>query len=157
LNPSLVVLSRFRVLDLSGLKADNLRAAEGAPMSYPQLFDRVAAGKPVRAGIIGTGQYATAVGCENDYSRQILTTKGLIPNARGTAALIYRPYHLCGVERHRSRPPNAAQARRSPVWRSPSHRPTLSPKPHYRLSRERPTRKPSPPIRGESKARIRPF
>ena len=38
------------------------------------------------------------VSCENDYSRMILTTKGLIPNSRGSAAVIYRPYHLCGVE-----------------------------------------------------------
>ena len=38
------------------------------------------------------------VSCENDYSRMILTTKGLIPNSRGSTALIYRPYHLCGVE-----------------------------------------------------------
>lgn len=38
------------------------------------------------------------VSCENDYSRTILTTKGLIPNSRGSTALIYRPYHLCGVE-----------------------------------------------------------
>ena len=38
------------------------------------------------------------VSCENDYSRMILTTKGLIPNSCGSTALIYRPYHLCGVE-----------------------------------------------------------
>jgi len=38
------------------------------------------------------------VACENDYSRMIVNTKGQIPNAKGTAALIYRPYHLCGVE-----------------------------------------------------------
>ena len=38
------------------------------------------------------------VSCENDYSRMILTTKGLIPNGRGSTAVIYRPYHLCGVE-----------------------------------------------------------
>ena len=38
------------------------------------------------------------VSCENDYSRTVLTTKGLIPNSRGSTALIYRPYHLCGVE-----------------------------------------------------------
>ncbi|MCP4246100.1 MAG: flagellar biosynthesis protein FlgA, partial [bacterium] len=30
-------------------------------MIYRQLFDHVAAGKTVRAGVIGTGQYATAV------------------------------------------------------------------------------------------------
>ena len=38
------------------------------------------------------------VACDNAYSREILTTKGLIPNSRNTSALIYRPYHLCGVE-----------------------------------------------------------
>ena len=38
------------------------------------------------------------VSCDNDYSRTVLTTKGLIPNSRGSTALIYRPYHLCGVE-----------------------------------------------------------
>ena len=38
------------------------------------------------------------VSCENDYSRTVLTTKGLIPNSRGSASVIFRPYHLCGVE-----------------------------------------------------------
>ena len=38
------------------------------------------------------------VSCENDYSRTILTTKGRMPNSRGSTAVIYRPYHLCGVE-----------------------------------------------------------
>ena len=38
------------------------------------------------------------VSCENDYSRTVLTTKGLIPNSRESTAVIYRPYHLCGVE-----------------------------------------------------------
>jgi predicted homoserine dehydrogenase-like protein len=38
------------------------------------------------------------VGCANDYSRSILVTKGLAANRRQSAALIYRPYHLCGVE-----------------------------------------------------------
>jgi predicted homoserine dehydrogenase-like protein len=38
------------------------------------------------------------IACENDYSRHILTSKGLIANSRDSTALIYRPYHLCGVE-----------------------------------------------------------
>ena len=46
---------------------------------------------------LGGGVFVV-VSCENDYSRMILTTKGLIPNSRGSTALIYRPYHLCGVE-----------------------------------------------------------
>lgn len=46
---------------------------------------------------LGGGVFVV-VSCENDYSRMILTTKGLIANHRGTTALIYRPFHLCGVE-----------------------------------------------------------
>jgi len=46
---------------------------------------------------LGGGVFVT-VSCENDYSRMILTTKGLIANRSDSTALIYRPYHLCGVE-----------------------------------------------------------
>jgi len=38
------------------------------------------------------------VECTNDYSREILFGKGLVSNRRRSAGLIYRPYHLCGVE-----------------------------------------------------------
>jgi predicted homoserine dehydrogenase-like protein len=51
---------------------------------------------PNEAGL-GGGVFIV-VGCENAYSRHILVSKGLIANDSGTAALIYRPYHLCGVE-----------------------------------------------------------
>jgi len=51
---------------------------------------------PYEAGL-GGGVFVV-VACENDYSRHILTTKGLITNTRDSVALIYRPYHLCGVE-----------------------------------------------------------
>jgi predicted homoserine dehydrogenase-like protein len=44
------------------------------------------------------GGVFVVVRCANAYSRKILVTKGLIPNRARTAALIYRPYHLCGVE-----------------------------------------------------------
>ena len=46
---------------------------------------------------LGGGVFVV-VSCENDYSRMILTTKGLIANHQGTTAVIYRPFHLCGVE-----------------------------------------------------------
>ena len=46
---------------------------------------------------LGGGVFVV-VSCENNYSRMILMTKGLIPNSRGSTAVIYRPYHLCGVE-----------------------------------------------------------
>jgi predicted homoserine dehydrogenase-like protein len=38
------------------------------------------------------------VRCDNAYSNHVLTTKGQIANYDDTAAVIYRPYHLCGVE-----------------------------------------------------------
>jgi predicted homoserine dehydrogenase-like protein len=44
------------------------------------------------------GAVFVVVSCESDYSRMILTTKGLVANRSGRSALIYRPYHLCGVE-----------------------------------------------------------
>lgn len=51
---------------------------------------------PYEAGM-GGGVFIV-VSCANDYSRYILTTKGLIPNQQDTTALIFRPHHLCGVE-----------------------------------------------------------
>lgn len=38
------------------------------------------------------------VSAPNEYSQMILTSKGCISNRNASAALIYRPYHLCGVE-----------------------------------------------------------
>ena len=46
---------------------------------------------------MGGGVYMI-VRCDNAYSNYILTTKGQIANYNQTASVIYRPYHLCGVE-----------------------------------------------------------
>lgn len=46
---------------------------------------------------MGGGVYMV-VRCDNAYSNYILTTKGQIPNDDCSAAVIYRPYHLCGLE-----------------------------------------------------------
>ncbi|MFZ1755378.1 MAG: hypothetical protein WAU10_16640 [Caldilineaceae bacterium] len=51
---------------------------------------------PEAAGL-GGGVFAV-VHAHSDYSRQILATKGCLTNPAGDAALLYRPYHLCGVE-----------------------------------------------------------
>ena len=51
---------------------------------------------PQEAGM-GGGVFVV-VDSASDYSRNIMVRKGLISNRRGSAALIYRPYHLCGVE-----------------------------------------------------------
>ena len=52
--------------------------------------------QPQEAGL-GGGVFVV-VDSASDYSRRIMVGKGLLANRRGSAALIYRPYHLCGVE-----------------------------------------------------------
>ncbi|MCD2185004.1 NAD(P)H-dependent oxidoreductase [Rhizobium sp. GN54] len=52
--------------------------------------------RPDESGL-GGGVFLV-VRCDNAYSNHILTTKGQIPNYDETATVIYRPYHLCGVE-----------------------------------------------------------
>jgi predicted homoserine dehydrogenase-like protein len=52
--------------------------------------------RPDEAGL-GGGVFLV-VRCDNAYSNHVLVTKGQIPNYDETAAVIYRPYHLCGVE-----------------------------------------------------------
>ena len=72
-------------------------AEEGGILEQRGAIDAVTCLRhPYEAGL-GGGVFMV-VACENDYSRHILTTKGLVPNSRGSTALIYRPYHLCGVE-----------------------------------------------------------
>jgi len=46
---------------------------------------------------MGGGVFAV-IACSNDYSRQIVVEKGLWANPKQTAAVIFRPHHLCGVE-----------------------------------------------------------
>lgn len=46
---------------------------------------------------LGGGVYVT-VHAKNKYSREIISGKGHICNTDGTSCLIFRPYHLCGVE-----------------------------------------------------------
>lgn len=46
---------------------------------------------------LGGGEWIV-VHCPNAYSQMILATKGCLNNADQTVSLVYRPYHLCGVE-----------------------------------------------------------
>jgi predicted homoserine dehydrogenase-like protein len=72
-------------------------AADGGVLTGPGGLDTVCSLREPDIPSMGGGVFVV-VRCANDYSREILTTKGLIANRVGTAALIYRPYHLCGVE-----------------------------------------------------------
>jgi predicted homoserine dehydrogenase-like protein len=70
---------------------------EGGILRNPGAIEVIThMGHPFGVGL-GGGVFIV-VGCANDYSRSILLTKGLVANRRNSAALIYRPYHLCGVE-----------------------------------------------------------
>ncbi len=70
---------------------------EGGILQHRGVIDSVTCLRtPYEAGL-GGGVFIV-VACENAYSRSILMTKGLISNRNGKTALIYRPYHLCGVE-----------------------------------------------------------
>jgi predicted homoserine dehydrogenase-like protein len=72
-------------------------AADGGLLSRRGVMDSaVCLRGPFEAGL-GGGVFII-VACENAYSRHILHTKGLISNSADSTALIYRPYHLCGVE-----------------------------------------------------------
>jgi len=70
---------------------------EGGILSHRGVIDCVSCLREAHEPGLGGGVFIV-VSCENDYSRNILTSKGLIPNRKETTALIYRPYHLCGVE-----------------------------------------------------------
>ncbi len=70
---------------------------EGGILQTRGAIEIVTCLRDTDAAGLGGGVFIV-VSCENDYSRMILTTKGLIPNSRGSTAVIYRPYHLCGVE-----------------------------------------------------------
>lgn len=52
--------------------------------------------RPDESGL-GGGVFLV-VRCDNAYSNHVLVTKGQIANYDETTAVIYRPYHLCGVE-----------------------------------------------------------
>jgi predicted homoserine dehydrogenase-like protein len=70
---------------------------EGGILGQRGVIDAVTSLRHPHEAGLGGGVFVV-VACANDYSRHILTTKGLISNSNGSAALIYRPYHLCGVE-----------------------------------------------------------
>lgn len=46
---------------------------------------------------MGGGVYVT-LHASNEYSRSILSGKGHMANTDGTSVMLFRPYHLCGVE-----------------------------------------------------------
>ena len=73
------------------------RRAEGGVLSRDGAIESVICLRQQHEAGMGGGVFVV-VDSASDYARHILVTKGLIGNRRGSAALIYRPHHLCGVE-----------------------------------------------------------
>jgi predicted homoserine dehydrogenase-like protein len=71
---------------------------EGGVLETRGAIDAVVELREPGALGLGGGVFIV-VSCANAYAREIVLEKGALPtNALGTASLIYRPYHFCGVE-----------------------------------------------------------
>lgn len=71
--------------------------ATGGLFHAPGAIDLVTCLRlPAESGL-GGGVWLV-VRADNAYSQHILATKGQIPNHDESSVVIYRPYHLCGVE-----------------------------------------------------------
>ena len=75
---------------LCGKKDGGILSQEGVIEVVTNLHEKGEAG-------LGGGVFLV-VRSTNEYSQMILATKGCLSNEAGTVSLIYRPYHLCGVE-----------------------------------------------------------
>lgn len=69
----------------------------GGILQKPNTIDVVTTFRDKFESGLGGGVFMV-VSSPNEYSQMILTTKGCLSNHDGSAALIHRPYHLCGVE-----------------------------------------------------------
>jgi predicted homoserine dehydrogenase-like protein len=94
--------------DIPGLHHPTLRlgevpgvlcpVGEGGVLQRRGAIDAVVELRETGALGLGGGVFIV-VSCANPYAREIVLEKGALPtNAAGTASLIYRPYHFCGVE-----------------------------------------------------------
>ena len=73
------------------------RREEGGILTRDGAIESVICLRQEHEAGLGGGVFVV-VDSASDYARHIMVTKGLIGNRRGSAALIYRPHHLCGVE-----------------------------------------------------------
>jgi len=71
--------------------------SEGGILEKRGVIDVVIPLRGERDANMGGGVFAV-IACTNDYSRKIVIEKGLWANPKLTAAVIFRPHHLCGVE-----------------------------------------------------------
>lgn len=73
------------------------RKENGGVIDDNETIDLVTCMRAPEESGLGGGVFLV-VECDNAYSNHVLATKGQIANHDCTATVIYRPYHLCGVE-----------------------------------------------------------
>ena len=73
------------------------RKENGGLFDDGEAIDLVTCMRAPEESGLGGGVFLV-VECDNAYSNYIMATKGQVTNYDGTATVIYRPYHLCGVE-----------------------------------------------------------
>ncbi len=85
------VIRTSEITDVLCMKEDGgILSTDGAIEVVTDIHEKREAG-------LGGGVFIV-VHADNDYSQMILNTKGCISNRKGSVALVYKPYHLCGVE-----------------------------------------------------------
>jgi predicted homoserine dehydrogenase-like protein len=89
-----LVHAALRITELPGAYC---AAKDGGVFESEGMIDVATCLRAPEESGLGGGVFLV-VRCDNPYSHHVLTTKGQIANHDGTTAVIYRPYHLCGVE-----------------------------------------------------------
>lgn len=84
----------IRINEIADLLCDEAR---GGILQSTGVVDCVSCLRQPFEASMGGGVFAV-VDTGSDYSRHIMHTKGMPPNTFGNAGLIFKPYHLCGVE-----------------------------------------------------------
>ncbi len=85
------------ILWLNEIPATLSPKTEGGLLEQRGVVEQVTYIRSANDNSMSGGVFLT-VNANNAYSRQIIQSKGHIGNKNGTSFLIFRPYHLCGVE-----------------------------------------------------------
>lgn len=75
--------------------------AEGGLLQGAGRVEVITCLRPAHTPGMGGGVFVV-VACDHDPPWDLIQSKGFIVNARGTGALLFRPYHLLGVETPRT-------------------------------------------------------
>lgn len=94
---TLVEWARRIGLEVFEIPATLSLTTEGGLLEQRGVVEQVTYIRSANDNSMSEGVFLT-VNADNAYSRQIIQRKGHISNKNGTSFLIFRPYHLCGVD-----------------------------------------------------------